>query len=59
MGNLGAYEDIVVRAKEAGGVDMLIESIERSSAFRAMPKAFVAGAGVATVLAVGVTAARS
>lgn len=59
MGNLGAYEGIVVRAKEAGGVDMLIDSIERSAAFRAMPKAFVAGAGVATVLAVGVTAARS
>ena len=27
MGNLGAYQDIVVKAKDAGGVEMLIESI--------------------------------
>ncbi|TYL50066.1 hypothetical protein FXB39_10395 [Nocardioides sp. BGMRC 2183] len=56
MGNLGAYQDIVVKAKDAGGVEMLIESIEKSAAMKAMPKAFVAGVGVTAAAALGVTA---
>lgn len=56
MGNLGAYQDIVVKAKDAGGVEMLIESIEKSAALKAMPKAFVAGIGFTAVTALGVTA---
>lgn len=56
MGNLGAYQDIVVKAKDAGGVEMLIESIEKSAALKAMPKAFVAGVGFTAATALGVTA---
>lgn len=52
MGNLGAYQDIVVKAKDAGGVEMLIKSIEKSAALKAMPKAFAVGAAAA----LGVTA---
>lgn len=53
MGNLGAYQDIVVRAKDAGGVEMLINSIEKSAALKALPKGFAAGV-VATIGAVAV-----
>lgn len=56
MGNLGAYQDIVVKAKDAGGVEMLIESIEKAAVSKATPKAFVAGVGVTAVAALGVTA---
>ena len=56
MGNLGAYQDIVTNAKAAGGVEKLIESIEKSAAAKAMPKAFAAGAAVTAAAAVGVTA---
>ena len=31
MGNLGKYQDIVVAAKEVGGVDKLIEQIEEGA----------------------------
>ncbi|GAB3781520.1 hypothetical protein [Nocardioides ungokensis] len=53
MGNLGAYQDIVVKAKDAGGVEKLIESIEKAAAWKAMPKGFAAGIA-ATIAAVAV-----
>ena len=53
MGNLGSYQDIVTEAHRAGGVEQLIESIEKAAAARAMPRAFAAGALVTGVLAVG------
>lgn len=54
MGNLGAYQDIVVKAKDAGGVEMLIESIEKSAALKAMPKAFAVGVGFTAAIGVHV-----
>lgn len=56
MGNLGLYQDFVTNAKAAGGVEKLIESIEKSAAMKAMPKAFAAGVGVTAAAALGVTA---
>lgn len=56
MGNLGPYQDIVTNAKAAGGVEKLIESIEKSAAAKAMPKAFAAGVAVTAAGAVGVAA---
>ena len=53
MGNLGPYQDIVVKAKDAGGVEKLIESIEKSAALKAIPKGFAAGVA-ATIAAVAV-----
>lgn len=61
MGNLGAYQDIVVKAKDAGGVEKLVESIEKSAALKAMPKGFAAGvaATIAAVAAVKQYSKRS
>jgi hypothetical protein len=61
VGNLGAYQDIVVKAKDAGGVEKLIESIEKSAALKAMPKGFAAGvaATIAAVAAVKQYSKRS
>jgi negative regulator of sigma E activity len=56
VGNLGPYQDFVTNAKAAGGVEKLIESIEKSAAMKAMPKAFAAGVGVTAAATLGVTA---
>lgn len=48
----------MVKAKDAGGVEMLLESIEKSAALKAMPKAFVAGVGLTAAAALGVTAIK-
>ena len=54
MSNLGRYQDIVVEAAQAGGVDNLIKSIEANAVAKAAPRKFLAGAGVATaVFAIG------
>ncbi len=44
MGNLGKYQDIVVAAKEVGGVDKLIEQIEEGAVSKAAPRIFGKGA---------------
>lgn len=40
MGNLGRYQDIVVAAKEVGGVDKLIEQIGEGAVSKAAPRTF-------------------
>lgn len=50
MGNLGKYQDIVVAAKEVGGVDKLIEQIEESAVSKAAPRIFGKGALVGALL---------
>jgi hypothetical protein len=37
LGNLGDYQDIVVAAKKLGGVDKLIEQIEKGAVSKAAP----------------------
>lgn len=54
MGNLGAYQDFVVKAKDAGGVERLIEGIEKSAALKAMPKGFAAGVAATLAIAAAV-----
>jgi hypothetical protein len=44
LGNLGKYQDIVQAAKEAGGVDKLIENIGEGAVSKAAPKIYVRGA---------------
>jgi hypothetical protein len=61
-GNLGRYQDIVMAAKEAGGVDKLIEQIEMGAVSKAAPRirtqgVFVGALGTAAVTGVGVSAA--
>lgn len=56
MGNLGPYQDIVTEARRLGGVEQLIESVEKAAMARAMPKAFAAGMAVTAVGAAGVAA---
>lgn len=60
-GNLGRYQDIVMAAKESGGVDKLIEQIEKGAVSKAAPRirlqgAFVGALGTA-VTGMGVGAA--
>ena len=57
MGNLGSYQDIVTEAHRLGGVEQLIESIEKAATTRAVPRAFASGAVATAVLALGVAAA--
>jgi len=57
VGNLGSYQDIVTEAHRLGGVDHLIESIEKAATTRAVPRAFAAGAGATMVLGLGAAAA--
>jgi hypothetical protein len=45
MGNLGKYQDIVVDAKRAGGIDNLIAGIECNAVAKAAPRLLAAGAG--------------
>lgn len=58
MGNLGEYQDIVMAAKEAGGVDKLIEQIEKGAVSRAAPRIRMTGAlvGALGTAATGVAA---
>ncbi|KAB8186008.1 hypothetical protein [Microbispora catharanthi] len=59
MGNLGKYQDIVTAAKQAGGVDKLIQVIEEAAVVTASPKIFRKGAGagvLGTLVAGGVVA---
>ena len=61
-GNLGRYQAIVMAAKEAGGVDKLIEQIEKGAVSKAAPRirmqgAFVGALGTAAVTGMGVGAA--
>ncbi|MCY0954152.1 hypothetical protein [Streptomyces sp. H27-S2] len=52
MGNLGAYQDITVEAKNAGGVEELIKQIQDAAAKNAFPRAFVIGAASAAAMSV-------
>ena len=58
MGNLGKYQDIVVAAKEVGGVDKLVEKIGEGAVSKAAPRIFGKGAliGVVGTAATGVAA---
>ena len=58
MGNLGKYQDIVVAAKEVGGVDKLIEQIEKGAVSKAAPRIRRKGAlvGALGTAATGVAA---
>jgi hypothetical protein len=61
LGNLGKYQDIVVAAKEVGGVDKLIEIIEEVAVAKAAPRSFRKGAlvGALGTAATGVAAAMA
>ncbi len=58
MGNLARYQDIVVAAKEVGGVDKLIEQIGEGAVSKAAPRIFGKGAlvGALGTAATGVAA---
>ena len=58
MGNLARYQDIVVAAKEVGGVDKLIEQIGEGTVSKAAPRIFGKGAlvGALGTAATGVAA---
>jgi hypothetical protein len=58
LGNLGRYQDIVVVAKEVGGVDKLIEQIGEGAVSKAAPRIFGKGAlvGALGTAATGVAA---
>ncbi|MEU4179315.1 hypothetical protein [Streptomyces sp. NPDC026589] len=56
-GNLGHYQEITTAAKEAGGVDKLISSIEAAAASKAFPKAFGLGIGACALTVGGVAVA--
>lgn len=49
MGNLGMYQNIVIAAKEAGGVEKLIETIAEGAVSEASPRIFGKGALVGVV----------
>ena len=53
MGNLGKYQDIVTEAKLAGGVDKLIEIIEKAAAAKEFPKTFGKGVGTGALATLG------
>lgn len=53
MSNLGPYQQLTTRAGQLGGVDALIESIEKSAVLEAAPKQVGLGV-VGTLGAVGV-----
>jgi hypothetical protein len=50
LGNLGKYQDFAVAAKEAGGVDKLIEQIEKGAVSKAAPRIRRNGALVGAAL---------
>lgn len=58
MGNLGRYQDLVMAAKEVGGVDKLIEQIGEGAVSKAAPRIFGKGAlvGALGTAATGVAA---
>ncbi|MFF0393588.1 hypothetical protein ACFYS8_33545 [Kitasatospora sp. NPDC004615] len=63
MSNLGKYQDIVMEAKRAGGVDKLIEIIEKNAAGKSHAKGVKDGAvgtvAVAVLIAGGAVAKRA
>nr|BFE63101.1 hypothetical protein GCM10020063_076270 [Dactylosporangium thailandense] len=58
MGNLGRYQDIVTTAKQLGGVEKLIETIESKAVTRAAPKLLLLGAAGGAALAASVVAGK-
>ncbi|MBV7292468.1 hypothetical protein [Corynebacterium sp. TAE3-ERU16] len=50
MGNLGQYQEIVELAKRSGGVDPMIEKIQRKAVTKAAPKVFFAGLAAGAVI---------
>lgn len=50
MGNLGKYQDIVIEAKRAGGVDNLIADIERNAVAGVAPRLLAIGAGAGVLV---------
>lgn len=50
MSNLGKFQDIVVAAKKAGGVDSLIKNIADAAVAKAAPRIFLKGVGMATAI---------
>jgi hypothetical protein len=61
LGNLGKYQDIVVAAKEVGGVGKLIKEIGEGAVAKAAPRIFGKGVLVGATLgtaATGVAAKR-
>lgn len=57
-GNLGRYQDIVIAAKGAGGVDKLIEQIEKGIVSKAALRKRMQGAFVEALGTAAVTAAK-
>lgn len=51
VGNLAAYQEIVIRAHELGGVENLIREIERNAVALAAPKYIAAGLGAGLLFA--------
>ena len=54
MGNLGPYEQITTLAKQLGGVENLVKSIEASGAAKAAPKVVIVTGVTAVALTAGV-----
>lgn len=59
VGNLGPYQEIVMRAKDVGGVDQLIQSIEKAAELRSAPKFVAMGALAGAGGVAGAVAVRS
>jgi hypothetical protein len=57
LGNLGEYQDIVVAAKEVGGVDKLIKKIGEGAVSKAAPRIFGKGVLVGATLGTAATGA--
>lgn len=59
VGNLGRYQEIIELAKSAGGVDAMIEQIERGAVTKAAPKlvgiTLVVGAAIGACATTGVS----
>jgi hypothetical protein len=58
LGNLGSYQDIVVAAKEVGGVNKLIEQIGEGAVSKAAPRIFGEGALVGALGTAAAMAAK-
>ncbi|MGX1598218.1 hypothetical protein ACWIDS_14295 [Dietzia maris] len=52
MSNLGPYQEITAAAKAAGGVDLLIKSLEKGAVQKAAPSLLATGLGVGVTLGV-------
>lgn len=53
MGNLGQYQDLTTLAKSLGGVENLIQSIEKGAVSKAAPRQISTGVILGGVLYVG------